>query len=98
MTAATAVTLTVTDMAMGSRGAASYTVAARVISEPGPMQGHWKGYLKPTQAGGNLTITASCAGCGGLNPSTIHSVTFGDVFVCSGQSNMQLSMIHTFDR
>jgi hypothetical protein len=60
--------------------------------------GQWRAKLTPHEAGGNFTITAFCTLCGGLNSSTIHSVTFGDVFVCSGQSNMQLAMIHTFDR
>ena len=60
--------------------------------------GQWRAKLTPHEAGGNFTITASCTSCGGLISSTIHSVTFGDVFVCSGQSNMQLAMIHTFDR
>eukprot|EP00729_Bicosta_minor_P006650 gene6650-26076_t len=60
-----------------------------------PKTGYWKAYIPANEAGGNFTLTV---GASGLNSTTIHSVTFGDVFVCSGQSNMQLSLVHTFDR
>jgi hypothetical protein len=47
------------------------------------------------------TITASCAsGCGDqngtLNPITLSRVVFGDVYFCSGQSNMALSLHYTY--
>jgi hypothetical protein len=67
--------------------------------------GKWKAFLKPTKAGGNFTITISCASCASpLNTSTISDVTFGDVYFCSGQSNMWLpvnfdtSRNNTFDK
>jgi len=61
----------------------------------------WKAYLNPTAAGGDYTITANCTGCGG-DPkywgASITNVTFGDVWHCSGQSNMWLPLGNTFHR
>jgi hypothetical protein len=50
----------------------------------------WKAYLKPTPAGGDYSITAVCTGCGtedssARSTSSIHRVTFGDVYFCSGR-------------
>jgi len=44
----------------------------------------WKAVLRPTTAGGRYTITAST----GKQSISLADVTFGDVFFCSGQSNM----------
>ena len=67
---------------------------------PGPFA-TWKAFLKPTPAGGNYTIRAQCVGCGG-DPkywnATITNVTFGDVWHCSGQSNMWLPLGNSFHR
>ncbi len=71
-------------------GGASYTVEAVVAD------GQWKAFLKPAPAGGNYTIYADCDGCSaGTN---ISDVTFGDVWYCSGQSNMWLPLQYTFHR
>ena len=45
--------------------------------------GNWMVYLPPTKAGGpyNIDIIAS-------NTITLHNILFGDVWFCSGQSNM----------
>lgn len=45
--------------------------------------GNWAVYLPPTKAGGpyNIDIIAS-------NTITLHDILFGDVWFCSGQSNM----------
>ena len=50
----------------------------------------WKALLPPQPAGGNYTVTAVCTGCSPLGPSTISisNVAFGDVWYCTGQSNM----------
>eukprot|EP00051_Salpingoeca_urceolata_P012456 m.154374 g.154374 ORF g.154374 m.154374 type:complete len:759 (-) comp17497_c1_seq1:23-2299(-) len=67
---------------------------------PGPYQ-TWKALLKPTKAGGNYTITAKCSGCfqaDQYNNATITNVTFGDMWFCSGQSNMWLPVDHSFSR
>jgi hypothetical protein len=60
----------------------------------------WKAFLKPATAGGDYTISAKCtAGCSGdivRDTSTIERVTMGDVYFCSGQSNMQLPNTHSY--
>lgn len=62
----------------------------------------WKVLLPPRPAFGNFSLTASCtAGCAGANASyqaAVVNLTFGDVYVCAGQSNMQLMMDYTFER
>ena len=46
------------------------------------------------------TITASCEGCGDANATTavakLERVVWGEVFFCSGQSNMALGLSNTF--
>lgn len=51
----------------------------------------WKALLPPTVAGGNFTITAICSGCNGNSTLTLQSVTFGDVWYCSGQVSFSFS-------
>jgi hypothetical protein len=67
---------------------------------PGPFQ-TWKAYLKPTPAGGNYTIAAACTGCtqdGSFSQINISNVAFGDVWHCSGQSNMWLPVGNSFSQ
>eukprot|EP01062_Namystynia_karyoxenos_P082620 TRINITY_DN9336_c0_g1_i1.p1 TRINITY_DN9336_c0_g1~~TRINITY_DN9336_c0_g1_i1.p1 ORF type:complete len:750 (+),score=163.08 TRINITY_DN9336_c0_g1_i1:79-2250(+) len=62
--------------------------------------GSWKVLLPAKQAGGNYTATAWCTNCGaaaGQN-ATMTNLTFGDVWFCSGQSNMQMPVEHSLDR
>lgn len=54
----------------------------------------WAASLKPAAAGGALTISASNGGVNGT--ATIERITHGDVFFCSGQSNMALETYYTF--
>jgi hypothetical protein len=60
----------------------------------------WKAILKPTLAGGEFTVTATCtAGCTGdrrRDSTAIERVTMGDVYLCGGQSNMQLPNYHSY--
>jgi sialate O-acetylesterase len=58
----------------------------------------WKAFLTPTEAGGDYTISVNCEECCDTSASTISRVTFGDVFVCSGQSNQWLPMMHSFNK
>lgn len=60
----------------------------------------WKALLPPQPAGGNFTVTAVCVGCTSSAPSTasISNVVFGDMWFCTGQSNMWLPVQHTYDR
>lgn len=73
---------TTVDVEVTENGA-SYTVAAQVDGQPSNAM--WKAMLKPHAAGGNLTITASCKECANTTAFTIADITFGDVFICSGQ-------------
>ena len=90
---------------------APYTVRAAVVSAPGSTYAGpaganytamWKAYLRPAPAGGSYNIVAKCvSGCGTGGDATrevaqIERVTYGDVFFCSGQSNMALPLVHTF--
>ena len=62
--------------------------------------GSWKVLLEAAEAGGDVSITCACTtGC--VNSSVgghIQNATFGDVYFCSGQSNMELLMHYTFSR
>ena len=64
--------------------------------------GSWKTVLSQgleSAGGGNYSVTATCHGCVDLpfmRPVQIVNVTFGDLWMCSGQSNVQLSMSFTF--
>ncbi|MGC8823670.1 MAG: sialate O-acetylesterase [Bacteroidales bacterium] len=49
--------------------------------------GRWKVTLKPKQAGGPYELKVS-----GTNTIIVHDVWVGDVWLCSGQSNMELPM------
>lgn len=88
-----------------SAQAAPYTVTAAITAAT-PWSGGgkgWKALLKPTESGGNYTITAVCtAGCSRGSSSgkraSISDVTFGAVWYCAGQSNMALPLLHTFSR
>ena len=48
--------------------------------------------------GGNFSATLTCATCANKTTSVLTNLTFGDVWVCSGQSNMQLGVQNTIDR
>jgi hypothetical protein len=56
----------------------------------------WKAFLKPAAAGGEYTITVTASDAPA--PITLSRVTFGDVFFCSGQSNMDLALQYTFSK
>lgn len=72
-------------------------VEKKVSATIDPKEGKWKALLPPHPAGGTYTITVSCtAGCTGS--ATIDDVTFGDVWYCSGQSNMALPFRFTYAR
>src|SRR5690606_11094928 len=49
--------------------------------------GNWEFSLKPQKAGGPYTLTFS-----GKNEISVKDVMFGDVWLCTGQSNMVLPM------
>ena len=49
--------------------------------------GHWKACLSAQKVGGDYTVTATS---NAKAAASIEHVTFGDVYYCSGQSNMAL--------
>ncbi len=53
-------------------------------------KGRWKIMLPPQPAGGPFVITVS-----GSNAIILHNVMFGDVWICGGQSNMQMRVRKT---
>ena len=54
-------------------------------------QGHWQVWLDPLKAGGPIELTVK-----GDNVLTIKNVLVGEVWLCSGQSNMEWPLINTF--
>jgi len=59
----------------------------------------WKAFLPPHEAyGGNYSLTAACIGCDNTTAKTITGLTYGDVWLCHGQSNMELPMAHALTR
>lgn len=70
------------------QGLAGYTVQAVVTGDK------WKALLHPAAKGGDYSITVSV----GTNKLQIEHVTFGDVYYCSGQSNMAVDIGHTLGR
>ena len=52
-------------------------------------KGHWETMIGPLKAGGPLEMTIS-----GTNTLTIKNILVGEVWVCSGQSNMEWPLIN----
>eukprot|EP00039_Didymoeca_costata_P002481 m.60480 g.60480 ORF g.60480 m.60480 type:complete len:832 (+) comp11324_c0_seq1:88-2583(+) len=72
-----------------------------VFSSTHPMPQHgdyvWRAELQASPAhGGNLTITVSQKQDTNISSINITNITYGDVFFCSGQSNMALELYYTF--
>ena len=55
-------------------------------------QGHWETWLGPLKAGGPFELTVK-----GDNLLTVKNVLVGEVWLCSGQSNMEWPLINTVD-
>jgi sialate O-acetylesterase len=55
--------------------------------------GHWKATLSPITAGGPYELTVRA----GQTTQTAHDLMIGDVWLCSGQSNMELPLWRTLD-
>jgi hypothetical protein len=79
---------TVSVAVSGGGTARRYTVTATLLGDK------WKAFLHPTHAGGDYTIIVT-AGSAKLE---IKHVTFGDVYYCSGQSNMAVHVAATLGR
>ena len=64
------------------------SLAGQQASAAADGQGRWRVEIQPLQAGGGpLTLTAA-----GKNTVTVNDVLVGEVWVCSGQSNMEWSV------
>jgi sialate O-acetylesterase len=55
-------------------------------------QGRWQVWIGPLKAGGPFELTVK-----GTNVLTIKNVLVGEVWVCSGQSNMEWPLVNTVD-
>ena len=65
----------------------------------GPDVGVWRIVLNPQPAGGPNTIAIMCTTTEGASQTIqLKDILFGDVWVCSGQSNMQFPVkeVHFF--
>lgn len=56
-------------------------------------EGHWEAQLPALKAGGPYTLTASAGGAS----QSVNDVLIGDVWLCSGQSNMELQVWRSLD-
>jgi len=75
----------------GPANAAMVTVVAHSLSDP--VDGSWLVALPPQEAGSGYQIVVS----DGVTSITLEDVAFGDVFLCSGQSNMEMSVGDAFN-
>jgi len=63
------------------------TVGDRQVTASADNQGRWKVEIGPLTAGGPLEMTVV-----GKNTLTLHNVAVGEVWICSGQSNMEMAV------
>lgn len=63
------------------------TLKDQQVSGVADSGGQWKVKLGPLDAGGPFTLTIS-----GKNTIALHNVLVGEVWVCSGQSNMEMAV------
>ncbi len=64
----------------------------RVLSTVADQEGNWEIFLPAQKAGGPYTFTFR-----GTNEVTVDDVLFGEVWLCSGQSNMELTVSRIID-
>ncbi len=58
----------------------------------------WKACMKPIPASISTKYNITISDDNSNASSTIHSILFGDVWYCAGQSNMALPLLHTLSR
>jgi len=66
----------------------SVSFQGQKVSGVAGVGGEWKVKLDPLHAGGPFTMTIA-----GKNTITLHDVLVGEVWVCSGQSNMEMALV-----
>jgi sialate O-acetylesterase len=75
-----------------------YTTISRVESGNDLSESIWSVTLEPVSDEGpfNINVSQSLPN-GTVVTITLHDVLFGDVWICSGQSNMEMSVINIFN-
>ena len=68
------------------------TVCKQTASTTTGPDGRWRVKLKPLQAGGPFTMTIT-----GKNKITVRNILVGEVWLCSGQSNMAMTVQQSND-
>jgi len=78
----------------------NFTSAPVIVttSNDASLNGTWKVLLPPRPAGFGYSLTATCNGCSNDTAATLNDVGFGDVYLCSGQSNMECPLYTTLSR
>ncbi|WOS42865.1 sialate O-acetylesterase [Xanthomonas rydalmerensis] len=71
----------------------SVTFARQSVSARADADGHWHATLRPTAAGGPYDMTVQA----GQARKVVRDVLMGDVWLCSGQSNMELPVWRALD-
>ena len=79
---------------VSSGSATGETSSSTTVEAAAAGDGTWKALLPAQHAGTGHTITASS----GSGTITLERVAFGDVWFCSGQSNMELPLHYTLTR
>ena len=70
----------------------SVTLEQKTSSTVADKQGHWETWLGPLKAGGPFDLTVK-----GDNVLVVKNVLVGEVWLCSGQSNMEWPLVNTVD-
>lgn len=68
------------------------TIADKQVKATADADGNWEAKLPPLPVGGPLTLTVA-----GSSTKTINDILIGEVWICSGQSNMQWSVAASND-
>lgn len=68
-------------------------LAGKQVRANADEQGYWEAQLPAFEAGGPYTLTATAGGV----TQTVSDVLVGDVWLCSGQSNMELQVWRSLD-
>jgi len=90
---------TVTVVLSGPDGYSHTSAPTAVTSSPdSAVNGTWKILLPARTAGFGYTLEARCLGCPNTTAHTLTDIGFGDVFLCSGQSNMEDPVLTTVSR
>ncbi|TWT79876.1 Glycosyl hydrolases family 2, sugar binding domain [Planctomycetes bacterium CA13] len=65
------------------------SIAEKTAKATADAEGHWSTKIEPLSAGGPHTLKVVASGNGESSSQSISDVLVGDVWICSGQSNME---------